>query len=158
MDPISDRGLGWVAPNTAVGHAVKSGLLYQNKGLKIGQNLLAYSGTPFTPEVVETDALGATVIVPGDYNSATDYVPRFDVRTNVSYQWDYDTFDMSLFLNSSNWLGPINAVTLGIDPEKQDVVGTSSAAFGNRDYEYAFDWTNVLVNLLLSNIGMSFSF
>jgi carboxypeptidase-like protein len=149
---------GWVAPNSEVRNAVKSGLLYRGDRLRVGQNLLVYSGTPFTPEVVTQDELGVIGISQGDYNSAMDYVPKIDIRTNLSYDWDFDRFDMSFFYNSSNWLDAANGSLIGIDPDLQDVPGTSSATFGNREYAYSFDWTDFLVNLLLSDFGLSFSF
>ena len=122
----------------------------------MGQNLLIYSGIPFTPEIVSTDPLGDAVIVQEDYNSAIDYVPRFDIKTNVSYSWHFDQFEMSFFYNSSNWLDIANGALQGIKPEKQDVVGTSSSAFADREYVYNFDWMNILINFLLADFGISF--
>ena len=122
------------------------------------QNLLVYSGIPFTPDVVIKDELDGVSIGTGDYNSAMNYVPIVDVKTNVSYRWDFPRFDMSIFLNSANWLDFANGTFLGIHSDKRDVVGTSSADFSNREYDYSYDWTNLLINALLSDLGLSFSF
>ena len=149
---------GWVAPNSEVMHALKSGLLCSNGRFKVGQNLLIYSGIPFTPEIVARDPLGEIVFVQEDYNSAIDYVPRFDVRTNISYSWYFNRFDLSAFYNSSNWLDIANGAFQGIKPEKQEVIGTSSATFANREYVYSLDWTDILINFLLADFGVSFSF
>ena len=147
----------WVAPNTEVTHALKSGLLFKIGGLKIGQNLLVYSGTPFTPDVVGEDDFGEIVIVQGDYNSAIDYVPYFDVKTNISYAWSFRRFDMTLFFNSSNWLSVVNGRLLGIDPAMQEIPGATSADFGDREYDYSIELTDFLIILVLSEIGLSFS-
>src|SRR4030042_947243 len=89
----------WTPPNSEVRHALKVGLLYDGEHFRLGQNLLVYSGVPFTPEEVVEGDLGTAVIVQGDYNSAMDYVPRFDVRTNLSYTWNLKRFSLSVFLN-----------------------------------------------------------
>ncbi|MBT3274115.1 MAG: hypothetical protein HN368_13240, partial [Spirochaetales bacterium] len=147
----------WVPPNSEVSHALKSGLLFKSGGFKLGQNLLVYSGIPFTPDIVSEDGLGGYELTQGDYNSAIDYVPTFDVRTNITYSWDFERFDMDFFFNSTNWLAPANGSFAGIDPAKQEIPGTSSAEFANREYLYSLDWTDLLINLLLSNFGLSFS-
>ena len=149
---------GWVSPNTEVSHALKSGLLFKYKGLKIGQNLLIYSGVPFTPDVVVENDIGELVVEPGDYNSAFEYVPQFDVKTNFIYTWDFKRFDMSLFLNSSNWLAMFNAVLLGLEPGQEETLGATSANYADREYYFAIEWTDILVNAILSEIGMSFAF
>jgi hypothetical protein len=51
-----------------------------------------------------------------------------------------------------------NGNLLGIDPDQQETVGTSSAVFSNREYNYSLEWTDLLVNLLLSEYGLSFRF
>ena len=148
---------GWVAPNTEVSHALKVSLLFKTGGLKVGQNLLVYSGIPFTPEIVEEDEFGESVIVNGDYNSAIDYLPYFDVKTNISYTWNFELFDFSLFLNSSNWLSTVNGSIVGIKAGLQETVGSTSANFSDRKYNYSDDPTDFLINLLFSEIGLSFS-
>ena len=147
---------GWVAPNSEVGHALKAGLLYKSGGLKVGQNLLVYSGIPFTPEIVTENELG-TVIVNGDYNSAIEYFPYFDVKTNITYTWEFKRFDLSLFFNSSNWLSVANGSMNGIKPELIETVGATSANFSDREYNYSTELADFLIILLLSEIGLSFS-
>ncbi len=147
---------GWVAPNTEVRHALKSGLLFKSGGLKLGQNLLVYSGIPFTPDEVTKNDMDEVEITRGDYNSAIDYVPYFDIRTNVTYTWNFKRFDLALFFNSSNWLSVANATLQGIDPNKQDIVGTTSAKYADREYYYSTDiLRDLLISLLLSELGFS---
>ncbi|MCK5673243.1 MAG: TonB-dependent receptor [Spirochaetales bacterium] len=148
---------GWVAPNTEVRHALKSSALLNTGNFTAGFNLLAYSGIPFTPEIVVDKGAGP-VVIQGEYNSAIDYVPVYEFTTNFSYQWSFKHFKMSLFLNSSNWINGLNFIMTGLDSDLEDKIGSSSEDFDSRNYDFSYTDTDFYLSLLMSEIGLSFSY
>ncbi|HAK46371.1 MAG TPA: hypothetical protein DCO79_10705 [Spirochaeta sp.] len=149
--------LGWLIPNTVVQHALKSSGLFESGGFKTGFNLFIYSGMPFTPQVVEDDGTGPAV-VQGEYNSAFEWVPSYELTANVSYQWEFKRFDMSLFINSSNLVDGLNISMNGLKEELETVVGSTTEDYSSRDYNFSYTLNHFLMTLLTSEIGMSFSF
>ena len=148
---------GWIAPNTEVRHALKSSALLTKGNFNAGFNLLAYSGIPFTPEFVGDKGSGP-VLIQGDYNSAIDYMPVYEFTTNLSYKWSFKHFNMSLFFNSSNLINGLNFIMAGLDPDLEDTIGSSSEDFNSRDYDFSYTDTDFYISLLMSEIGLSFSY
>ncbi|MBI9103044.1 MAG: TonB-dependent receptor [Spirochaetales bacterium] len=148
--------LGWTSPNTEVRHALKSSALFDKEGWHCGLNFLLYSGIPFTPDVVQ-DGDSGNEVVQGEYNSAVEYIPVYELTANFSYQWSFEKFDLSLFINSSDLIDGLNIVNNGLKPELSDTPGASTASFTSRDYEFSYTWTDLLMSVLTSEIGLSFS-
>ncbi|MBI9105250.1 MAG: carboxypeptidase-like regulatory domain-containing protein [Spirochaetales bacterium] len=149
--------LGWVVPNTEVQHALKGSGLFKAGGFKAGLSLFVYSGLPFTPQVVEEDLLGAAVRQ-GDYNSAIEYIPSYELSTNISYEWDFETFKLAVFFNSSNLVDGLNIINSGLRDELETVIGSTTADFSSRNYEFSYTIEEFLITMLTSEIGLSFSF
>jgi len=149
--------LGWVVPNTEVQHAVKGSGLFKAGGFRAGFNLFIYSGLPFTPQVVEDDGSGAAALQ-GEYNSAIEYVPSYELSTNISYEWDFETFKLSVFFNSSNLVDGLNIINSGLKESLETTIGSTTADFDSRNYEFSYTLTEFLITLLTSEIGLSFSF
>jgi hypothetical protein len=149
--------LGWVVPNTEVQHALKGSGLFKAGGFRAGLNLFIYSGLPFTPQVVEDDGIGATV-VQGEYNTATEYVPSYELKTNISYEWEFETFSLSVFLNSSNLVDGLNIINSGLKESLETTEDSTTVDFGSRNYEFSYTLTEFLITLLTSDIGFTFSF
>lgn len=148
---------GCVAPNTEVRHALKSSAIHNKGGFLASFNLLVYSGIPFTPELV-VDMGDGPVVIQGDYNSAINYVPQYEFTTNLSYKWSFKHFNMSLFYNSSNWIDGLNFIMTGLDPDLEDQIGASTEDFSSRNYDFSYTDTDFYLSLLMSEIGVSFSY
>ncbi len=147
----------WVAPNSEVRHALKSSAFYNSGGFHASFNLLLYSGIPFTPELVVDEGAGP-VVTQGKYNSAIDYVPQYEFTTNLSYKWSFKHFDLSLYFNSSNWIEGLNFIMTGLDSDLEGQIGTNSSDFNSRNYDFSYTDTDFYLSLLLSEIGITFSY
>jgi hypothetical protein len=150
--------LGWIPPNTEVSHALKSSALIRIGGFSGGLNFLTYSGIPFTPEIVDSISVDEPIIISGDYNSATDYVPLYEFTTNLLYKWDLKNLDLSIFINSSNWIESLNFVMSGLNADSETVIGATTADFKSREYSFSYTFTDFLISLLMSEIGLSLSY
>ena len=148
---------GWVEPNTEVRHALKSSAIHNRGGFIASFNLLVYSGIPFTPEIVVDEGAGP-VVIQGDYNSAINYVPQYEFTTNLSYKWSFKHFNLSIFYNSSNWINGLNFIMTGLNPDLETQIGASSADFDSRNYDFSYTDTDFYLSLLMSEIGVSFSY
>ena len=149
--------LGWISPNTEVQHALKGSGLFSSGGFTAGLSIFVYCGQPFTPLVVEKNLAEEIIIVQGEYNSAYNYVPSYELTLNLKYVWDFENFDMSLFFNSSNLLAGLNINMYGLKESVQTTVGASTADFSSRDYIFDYSIFDFLSTLLTCEIGMSFS-
>jgi len=151
------KSLGWVAPNTEVSHALKSSAMINYGGFSGGLNFLAYSGIPFTPEVVENDGTGPEVI-PGVYNAAVDYVPLYEFTTNLAYKWEFNKLNFSIFLNSSNWISGLNFIMSGLKDELITKSGSTTSNFASRNYDFSYSEVDLYLSLLMSEFGITFSY
>ena len=149
--------LDWIAPNTEVRHALKGSGLYENGGFKTGLSLFVYSGIPFTPQVVEVFG-SETRLVQGEYNSAIEWIPTYELTTNISYKWELKSFSLTLFLNSSNLVDGLNISTNGLKEELKTTAGATTADFNSRSYSFSYNINNFLMTLLTSEIGLSFNY
>ncbi len=148
---------GWIVPGTEVQHALKGSATYKKEGFKAGLKLLIYCGQPFTPEIVQ-DSIPEPVTVLGDYNSAYNYVPSYELTANLSWEDHSDKFDTKLFFNSSNLVDGLNFSMSGLKEELKSTVGATSADFNSRDYNFDYTLTDLLIMLLTCEIGFSISF
>jgi len=148
--------LGWVAPNTEVQHAIKGSGLFEIGGFKTGFSLFVYSGMPFTPLIVSDDGTGPA-LAQGEYNSAIEWVPSYELTANFSYGWEFKLFNMTVFLNSSNLVDGLNISMDGLKEDLKTLVGATTADFSSREYSFSYTLNNFLMTLLTSEIGLSFS-
>ena len=148
---------GWIAPNNEVQHSLKAGATYEKDGFSAGLNFLLYSGQPFTPEIVEING-NETTVVSGDYNSAYNYIPKYELSVNLKWEEQFDNFSFIIFFNSSNLIDGLNFTMFGLKESVTNTEGASSADFSSREYIYDYTVTDLLITLLMCELGFSISF
>jgi hypothetical protein len=148
-------GTGWVYSNNDVRHTCKLSFVSSpSERFKYGMNFFIYIDRPFTPETVMENEDGSTEIIKEEYNSARDFVPRFQLDFKVSWLFKKRKYDWSLFFNSTNLLFFLNPVMDGFRDGKEDNIGVSTSDFENRSYKFVENWTD----LLQCQLGFSIKF
>ncbi len=144
---------GWVIPNTEVQNALKGSGSYKNGKFRLNLNLFIYSGQPFTPQIVEESGLGTTISY-GDYNTAYNYVPTYELTANMSFGDD----DLNFFFKTANLIDGLNYAGMELKESLQESPGSTTADFASRNYTYEYTWTDLLITLLTCELGLSISF
>ncbi len=144
---------GWIPPNTEVQNALKGGMVYKKGKFRLGMNLFVYSGQPFTPVVIK-DSLFGIIETSGDYNSVYNYLPTYELNANLSYGDE----SLSFFFKTGNLIDGLNFSGFGLKETLQETPGATTANFSSRNYTYDYTWTDLLVTLIMCELGFSISF
>ena len=82
----------------------------------------------------------------------------YEFTSNISYKWELKKYDFSIFQNSSNWLNSLNFTMTGLNSTAENIIESITQNFSSRNYSFSYTYIDLLISLLMSEIGLSLSY